>query len=300
LCNPINRNENTVIDELDQNTQKILKVLLGKVTHEAIQDIKNRNAANNIVKNFNKTCAPTSFDVFLEVLLKMSKKNNVPADLLLGLMTQESSGRCGSSNKEGDGSKSVGLFQLNTGTTTQNGTTTSKSCGDDKNSLLNPECLENPFQNLSEAIRVLKKKYKTVNNSYPDGGEIKFKDHTFDQRNSWRKAIAAYNGGEGYIFQAYRDIQKFNKEHGLNIDADNWEVRKIFMLRKALEDKSGRLLSKDKSFKYRRSEENTIGNLRYVEAIISSEKGDQTYNQASKWESYLNPAPITREVPSDK
>lgn len=276
-----NYNDHPSLQNLSYKVQRILYKLNDSIGLKAADDFLNRGDIDKIIENFQSTCQPVSFETFATYLKDEAKKHSIPADLLLGVMTQESSGKCSAIHHEANGTKSLGLFQLNTSTTKK------RFCKDSTESHVDINCLENPFTNLDEAIKVLKSKYKIVNDTLPQS-KANFEEMNGNQKDLWRKALSAYNGGEGYVLQAYSDIQKFNNKFKTEFNPHNWEIRKAFMLRSVIEEKGGYLYGEDENpkYKYKRNSKNTLRNLSYVEAITSVSQ-PEGYSQSMKWKEYL-------------
>jgi hypothetical protein len=273
-----------IVLKLNATTNNIIYSMLTSINLKAQDDITNRGTVSHIINNFNKTCDPTEFKNFFGQLKLKAQQNNIPVDILLGLMTQESSGKCMARHDEQNGTASIGLFQLNTGTSPI------KSCAVTPGVLINRSCLNNPYTNLEEAIRVLRQKFKRVNSVYPNKTHRDLVGQNKEGRDLWRKTLSAYNGGEGHVFQAYKDIEKFNSTYKTDLDPDAWEIRRIFMLRNAIEKRGGKILGPHIGQKYRRSTRNSLNNLSYVDSIIPSE--DSLYNQghSTRWSRYLDNA----------
>ncbi len=284
--NPTTKSEDELFETLPINTNKVLHELLKDVTKEANTDVKNRLATKDIIKNFNKTCRPYKFKSFYKMLKKKAKKNHIPVDFLLGVMTQESSGKCNRINPEDDTTASVGLFQINTESAKlklcSKSTRKIASAGATK-----ATCLENPVSNLNEAIRIFRNKFNIINDHYPKYYGPILNKYPEKQRNYWRKATSSYNGGSGYVSQAYKDIKEFNKQYETDLDQENWEIRKIFMLRRIVEKKGAKVFKKGFKAKNRRKNRHTLSNLTYVEAIMSNEREYSKKTQTSKWTNYV-------------
>lgn len=266
---------------IPKETLGLIAQVANKLDRSANEDTKNRGQTRHIINNFNKTCSPTKFSDYIKSVKGIAKKYKIPVDLLLGIMTQESAGRCDRSNKEFNGTYSAGLFQINTSSIKTKGV---RKCGNTNRAKISKYCLENPYVSLHQAAKILSAKYKSVNGSRPQSSNTKFSTLSLRKKDLWRKAIAAYNGGEGWVIKAYHAIKAFNKRYNENLDPHNWHVRKIFMLRNVIKSKGGKLLGSDYRTK-ERSNDNTLSNLTYVEAITNSRmRADQT----SKWSRYTN------------
>lgn len=271
-----------VVMKLNATTNNIIYSMLTSINLKTQDDITNRGTVSHIINNFDKTCDPTKFKNFYAQLKLKAMQNNIPVDILLGLMTQESSGKCMARHNEKNGTASIGLFQINTGSSSIN------SCTSTPGVLINRSCLNNPYTNLEEAIRVLRQKFKRVNSSYPNRTHRSLVGHNKKGRDLWRKTLSAYNGGEGHVFQGFKDIEKFNSIYKTDLDPDAWEIRRIFMLRNAIEKRGGKILGREIGQKYRRSTRNSLNNLSYVDSIIPNEDSLNGNGHSTRWSRYLD------------
>ncbi|HLE10006.1 MAG: hypothetical protein A2504_00850 [Bdellovibrionales bacterium RIFOXYD12_FULL_39_22] len=280
IC-PVEFIPNAASEKLARDVAEILAQK--NVERTKMATIRNYKEICLVANNYNSTCAPPPFEKFLQSLHEEAKFNGIPANLLLAMMTKESVGRCGATNDEDSGSKSLGLFQINTKTYNKRYCTNKA----------NPSCLTHPITNLKEAIKILVAKYKRVNDFYPraSDNEIEWKSLDPNKRNLWRKALAAYNGGEGYVFQAYNDLVSFNRKYQTNFDPDNWAHRKLFLFRMMLE-KNYQEWRFPNRYKYRRSSKNAISNLVFAETIAGEQDGDASLIGA--WE---NSSDCRKEAP---
>lgn len=205
------------------------------------------------IDNFNATCG-MSFEEFLPILKEESISKGIPPEIMLGIMSAESEGRCDAVNQDPNGTYSVGLFQINTAST-------KKNFGE----------LKDPVQNMRESIRILVDKYKKVNDGKSPKSKIAVRLMSEDEKTLWRKALSAYNGGEGHLFQSEKDLLAINKKYGLKLDPEDWQERKVFYFRKYLESNTSAKF--DNQYKYRRSTDNSIANIVYVESILDGKDG---------------------------
>lgn len=196
-----------------------------------------------------------------------AKTAGIPAEILLALMTQESSGKCFVLNSETDDTQSVGLFQINT-----KGSRFPRCTEAQKNQLRGvgaankleqgPRCLENPIVNLEEAIRIVKLNKSYLTRNPPKG----FDSKALNETDLWRLVASSYNGGARWALTAKEDLEKFNKVNGTNLNPHSWEDLRLFYLRSWL----GR--NDDKQFfettTARRSRKNSISNLAYAENLF--------------------------------
>jgi len=242
-------------------------------------DLKVQATIRNI--DVKKNCGPLSFNKIKEFITKETKLKNIPSNLMLGVMSQESTGKCFAINNEANGSASVGLFQINTGSSKIS------RCSADEMSRLwasseireIPKCLQNPYHNIKEATRIMKGKYKRVNDIEPKKSVVNstWSELSSQEKNLWKKAVSAYNGGEGGVFQAYYDLK------GLGIkNLDDWEQRRILIFRKELEKNGHRFSNKDR---YVKGTQSAMINVEYVDNILGRSVGEsKDISLMSRWE----------------
>lgn len=215
---------------------------------------------------FEKSCGFPITD-FANLVRKRAEQAGVPADILLSLMTQESSGRCFVLNSEADRTQSVGLFQIKSTNASYPRCTSQqkeilKSLGSSSRLASGPRCLENPLFNLEEAIRILKDK----RNSIVRGG---FDPQKMQDRDIWRLAVSSYNGGQKWVLEARDDLMRFNRIHGTQLDPHNWEDLRLFYFRSWLDPKRRQaMIGKPNSG---RSQANSVANLSYTENVVGRE-----------------------------
>ena len=254
-----------------------------------IREIINVNVRNvhqiyfsSMITNMCNTCQPANVKTFLEYLEKRAKKEKIPSSLLYGIMYQESSGKCNRQQLKGENSH--GLFQLNKDSTTElkecpnnrsvpkiNNNQMRIACMPDhylnknEGTDCNPNykhnfdknitCLNNPYCNLEEAIRVLNCRWVHINmtkcslpsyknkevckEKYKDGApkmpEKKWKDMSSEERNLWRYTIGAYNVLI-HLHKGQKDLLNLTKEElgktmGMNIDTINhYDLLKAYVV----------------------------------------------------------------------
>lgn len=222
-----------------------------------------------VEKKFRESCGfPMS--EFVNLVRKRTEETDVPTDILLSLMTQESSGRCFVLNSEADHSQSIGLFQIKSTNAsyprcTSEQKNTLKALGSVHRLATGPRCLENPLFNLEEAIRILKEK----RSSLVRGG---FDPEKMQGRDLWRLAVSSYNGGQKWALEARDDLLNFNKIHGTKLDPHNWEDLRLFYFRSWLDpQRRTAMIGKTNSG---RSQSNSVANLSYTENIVGRDMID--------------------------
>lgn len=260
-----------------------------------------------IEHSLRKSCG-LSLSAIAKEVKHQANAAGVPADILLSIMVQESSGRCNILNSETNDSQSVGLFQVNSKSSPYRRCTSGEKkwlYGKSIEQLrTGPACLENPVVNLYESIRILKAKANLLTKpriTLISASGTKETYEGFDPRlmkNSdgtwsddlWRLAVSAYNGGERWVLRAKSDLTTFNQKHGSRLRADNWEDLRVFYLRRYLDRTQN---GHDVYFGNRRtgrSEENSINNLAYAENIVPSRSttGQSASSSMRKaWAAYL-------------
>lgn len=224
---------------------------------------RTRNDLRHVYDNFRKSCG---FDLgqFIPIIKSRAEQAGVPSELLLSLMTQESSGRCYVLNSETDSTQSVGLFQINSvhkqfPRCTSEQKNILRSLGSANRLATGPRCLENPIVNLDEAIRVLNASKSFLVSRGFDESKLSSED-------LWRLTVSAYNGGPRWVLEAKKDLDLFNAKHGTSLSAHKWEDLRIFYMRE--------WLGRDQKIKNLgravegRSRANSIANLSYAENIV--------------------------------
>ena len=245
-------------------------------------------------------------------------RNDIPPEILLAIASQESDGRCNVTGDIGSSSQSRGLFQINDNSAKNqylNDCPTCRSidCG---SSEYCPTCnpsihcgsptkceIYNSIINLREGIRILKQKYQGVNDgSSPvefqctderNNRKAKWKNLKREERDRWRKSVAAYNGGEGYVFYAYRDMKNcgFSEE-----ETQVWELRRLFFFRRYFDEKNTHCGASESN---RRSIDNTISNIAYTEAILGRDIENGLPSIVDYWASYLNENNLRKNCPNN-
>jgi hypothetical protein len=239
--------------------------------------VQSSEAVSSLPSRFQRSCGISITD-FSREIQRRAEYAGVPADILLTLMVKESAGACWAIKDETNGTKSLGLFQINTGSTRYPRCTLAQKDELKKMSIAQmykgPGCVENPVVNLHEAIRILSAKTQALTRSQAPTGfdEKRLKDRDGKwNRNMWRLAVAAYNGGERWVLKAKQDLETFAQKHGETLDAHNWEDLRIFFMRSHLD----RFQNGQRMYFGGRSANRNIGaskmNLAYTETIIPRE-----------------------------
>jgi hypothetical protein len=222
----------------------------------------------NMYSNFQKSCGLPLLE-FTSAVKERAKSAGVPPEILLSLMTQESSGKCYALNSERDTTQSVGLFQINSASSRYPRCTNAqknilKNLGHASRLSQGPRCLENPLVNLDESIRILKDKRRTLTS-----GKNGFDETRLSETDAWRLAVSAYNGGPRWVLEAKKDLEKFNAKNGTELSPYNWEDLRLFYLRMWLNRNQQN--SNFGSMANGRSRQNSIINLAYAENVMGRE-----------------------------
>ena len=198
-----------------------------------------------VIRDICRSCGVDAKN-FFQYIRDRAKEEGIPSEVLFALVMRESNGNC---KAGGDGGKSVGLFQLNTGNSTclegckagalegvseikmrsvcekgkyheKYGKPGVDPCPGTPSSSDPKICLNNPYCNFEEAFHLLidqkwgignnKETYKPTNK--------KWENMKAEERNKWRNAIVAYNGIE-YIQRAENSAENL-----MNIQWQNMNV----------------------------------------------------------------------------
>ncbi len=251
-----------------------------------------------VIANFEATCKGVNFQDYKLFLKAEAEKSNVPLEVMLGIMTQESSGRCLAVDK---GHANFGAFQINIGSkkaslelcTEAQRSRLAIATLDEMKSNSGLQCLENPVVNAREGIRIYLEKFKSSNKTQPPSLK-QWSQYTAQERDDIRRAIAGYNGGQTHVNRAISDFQKFRDAHAPDLDVNSFELQRIFFFRELL-----------KEHKYVASYENARTNLRstenlaYTESITGRDNADSQGQSSfiASWEAllYRNPVPVAQK-----
>jgi len=276
-----------------------IETILKENNKEAILKSQEIDRAKHLqARNFETKCTKGqySFSQFESVMDEAVSTSGIPGlkvDILRRLMYNESAQKACESigDIESDGSKSVGLFQVNTKSSSVRSCSKSEFNKIKRLSLRDLKlrgspsgdlhCLQNPIVNLEEAIKVLKKKARLLGNSRIKtryyGWQKGFSKH-FMQNNPQAifLIISSYNGGQTWPILAKHDLEIFNQKHGTTYNPEKWEDLRLFYMRRWLNREQ-----REKAFGYKkggkdiglaskqgRTKDNTLLNLRYVESTL--------------------------------
>lgn len=264
--------------------------LLEKVDSTSDYYISTKNNIGAIKANFESSCKGVSFEDYKDFLEVESKKAHIPTEIMLGIMTQESSGLCLPVDSNGN----YGLFQINK----PSGSTKKSICTEEQRSIIataslskmktdaSIQCLENPVLNAKEGIRILIEKYRSSNKKSPPNSDVAWSKRSISDRDDWRRATAGYNGGQGHVNRATTDMKAFRDKYASDLDVNSFELQQIFFFREVLKH-NGYVPNHASA----RSDRITMKNLAYTRAITGNDSGNQkdTHSFISLWEQDLYP-----------
>jgi hypothetical protein len=274
-------------------TQKIRQTLGSQLlklknTSNTLQRSKHSgDGFDAIAKNFERTCFGLKFDDFVNYIQKSTPEKNIPSEVMLGIMTQESAGICHALGDKRASSKSVGLFQLNTGTVTH-----IDPCTRSQLQALNGKsieqmaserslrCLQNPAVNLQAGMDVFLNKYREVNKTLPASST--WETMSLTEKDNFRKALSAYNGGALWVNIAQSDIRYAKDKFDIDLKND-WETMRLFMFRHRLRENGYVGKNKTRATKWE------LSNVAYVDAILGRGTGKESQKGfTDQWQIALN------------
>lgn len=200
-----------------------LKKYLRKVSSKAQSRIANKisgasdtitkicspeKSLEDIIGHFEETCPPPykkNFKKFFEKAYCESCKKGIPPEIMMAMMSIESSGKCSAvSNTTHE--RSAGLFQINAKVhkcRDQTGTVYEEGASD------NLQCLKDPINNLNTSIDIFLDRYSRVNPTALEESQCKsWLDITdIKERDAWRRAVSAYNSGPGWVTRAIESVR---------------------------------------------------------------------------------------------
>ena len=231
-----------------------------------------------VIQNFEKTCGQ-DFDSFFSKLYCKACGQGIPPELMLAMMTIESSGRCHSAN-DTDHETSLGLFQINADI---------HSCRKHpQRSPANRQCLMDINHNTHYGLQIILESYRLTNGTLPPvpqkGSCEEWTYFDAPHRDRWRRAVSAYNGGHVYMSRAAQAVKRAltNAPH-----PPHWEELRVYsfatkLARRAEGRRGGRAFS------------NTISNIAHTEAVLGREVKGSPPGVVEFWEQYRKnktPAP---------
>ena len=281
------------------------------------------NPLGYLISTFNHpdSQCPIEFEEFYPAAYCESCKRSIPPELMLALMSIESSAKC-QAEASTELENSLGLFQINV---TVHGCTDRSGIKHPKNTDGAKECLRNPINNLIKSVGELAKNYESVNpKQRSTKGCQPWSSMEPEEKDRWRKATASYNSGAGWLIRAIKSVKidytsiekdgdyytkmtgthdgsKFDKAKqeyitDKKLDPSWEEMRHYFFTEKLLQNPSLRLSEAEvKAMKEVEREEDlsgrqlvlTLSNVAYVESILGRNE-DQSYpGMVDIWEQYI-------------
>ena len=224
--------------------------------------------AETAASRFERSCGMRIEDFVSSLRNEISRstlRSTVPTALtstmMLGLMTQETTGNC---NASGDHGTSSGLFQVNT-----------------RSSGYSRDQLRNPVTNARAALNNLEAKHQALSR------EFDFSKMTEDDR--LRLLVSAYNGGERWVTRAKDDLLQFNRQQGASLNPNSWEHLRIFYFRRHLNAGNERQAFGTVRGGDQRSTKNALSNLAYTENLIPRTEGSvQGLTLQDAWHRRIN------------
>ena len=302
------------------NTQNFLSSLrknLGHVFQASGKktDLSSENAVTKIcspdqtikkhIEKFEATCPNYNYSggfkkFFKEHLCKSCKKG-IPIELMMAMMSIESRGNCQATNKNRN-EHSAGLLQVNAN---------EHKCrsGYTVRTEENVTCLKNLNNNWNKATSILSDKFCATNGGIESSGYAKagascsnwLKDTVrgdsptcpsantswlsmgADKREAFRRAVSAYNGGEGHTLEAlfygrvakqYPQGYRSEKKWRYGKEKASWEELRAFYFISRFKYGKGRGLNE------------TLGNLAHTEAVLGREVKDSPPGMIEIWSQY--------------
>ncbi len=250
---------------------KAIESFLTKVDQE-VKKYDRYKFFTHLVNTFCKKCYQADLNEFVNYVERRSREANIPSEIFFSIMLRESGGNC--DLKSPGAENSYGLFQMNI----ESKSTFLRTCNEGElqnlgnenlktpcengnypnnsdKQIKNKACLNNPYCNFEESLRLLQEKWNLANKG--SGGrkltrpKKSWTEMNAKERNLWRNAVISYNG-RGYLAPAEKEMKKRGL---LNLPLNNWELKRLFFLGSGSK-KKGR-----------------IWNLAYVERITGREVG---------------------------
>ena len=275
------KNIKTLMNQMNQVKTATVTKVDGKLVsaHSVVDKIcAPEKSLSNIISDFEKTCEPDNdFKKFFKHLYCKSCNRGVPPEIMLSMMSIESKGDCSGQRINLPNEASSGLFQVNAINEEDN----THQCTDYKTGKVYKsysneklQCFKNPFNSFDSGLKVIEAKYRSVNGYKVSPGEKFCEKPTSEwlsmgltQQDKWRKAVSAYNGGEGYVRKADKRINP-NK-------SSSWEAIRIeFFYRKLIEGKGRRI-------------DNTRLNIAHTEAVLGRNFKGASTSMVDVWSQYI-------------
>ena len=263
-----------------KSTGKVNSQILGSLSGDGTNQICSpTDKLEAIIGNFEGTCPPYNqegrgFKRFFGEYLCKSCEKGVPIELMMGMMSIESGGRCTARNT--DGEKSAGLFQVDSN---------QHSCkrGYKKKTNRNTNCLADIHNNWNKSTEILSDFYKGSNGQNIKKPCKNWIDMDSKDRDAFRRAVAGYNGGYWFLnsIRAAKNNNLGDKsKYGITSykhDKSTWEEMRSFYFIQHIHQ--------DKRFT-RRKLSNDLSNLAHTEAILGREVKNSAPGMIEIWSQY--------------
>ncbi|MCB0422245.1 MAG: hypothetical protein KDD61_14705 [Bdellovibrionales bacterium] len=267
LCNDC-RKTSSGLERLQSHLPKTLDSL-SKKTDKSLKDIEYGKL--RLPSRFKKSCG-FPFAEFESYMDRQLSHDLDLSRLLKQVMVKESHGKCWAENPEGAKPNSIGLFQINLGSTDY------LKCSPKQKQRLRSmtfqqmvanrdgsvSCLENPAINFSEAVRIFKEKESMLFGNGRRKGPFDSSKMTPDER--LRMILSAYNGGQKWVMRAKQDLLEYKQKMGGGADFNKWEDLRLFYLRRALNAQEQ--VEMFGRYKQGRAIKYAVSNLIYAETLI--------------------------------
>ena len=252
-----------------------------------------------IISNFKDTCKPNNFKNFFPELYCQSCQAGVPPEVMLAKMTIESTGRCNAELSDGTES-SLGLFQVNSkehkcqkedGSFHRKGTPGNKRCFFEfKNNIrYGIEIFKDYHQKVNPSQWVEHSKNAVCSTEWPH--------LDIQQRDSWRRAVSAYNGGPVWIDRAIQSVENVKSDVGKTrlyrkkrkvagasrLSDAPWTNLRSYYFKERFFSASGKQLQGESG----RSLQCTISNIAHTEAVLGSEVEGSPLGAVEYWDQYI-------------
>ena len=299
---------NQQLEKVSQRSQSIFNNKTPSKLKTPIEKICHPNKSLNVIinRNFRKTCSRfyKDFKSFAQKVHCDACEKGIPPEVMMAIMSVETDGRCNAESEvKNEEEHSVGLFQINATVTPCHDHKTNIT--HEKNTPANVRCFKDANNNLSKAIEKLADHYNAVN-PYPINKSKcpSWQGMTPKERDTWRRGVAAYNSGPGWITRAIHSVrdrrtstntrylygqhakQKSRKKY--REDPASWEHTRIYSFVEKLSPGNKKEHQADlDNKKTGRPLNRTVGNIAYTEAALGREVEGSQRGLVEIWTQYL-------------
>ena len=283
-------------------TSKRKKIITGKqvLRGNSTQEICDPNSSlKAIIDNFERTCPKpyNNFKAFAEKTQCEFCKKGVPPEIMMSIVSIESTGKCPAHNKSGE--DSVGLCQVNS---------EEHKCKDlkgriySKGTSANQQCLKNPINSCSKGADILTTFYKGVNDKGPNPSACNksWLDMNVTKKDAWRRSVSSYNSGSSWVTRAIKSVRNsrtltdtkylIKKNHTkYRTDKMSWEkLRVAYFVEKLAQGVQSTAACGDRNVTGKgtgRRISCTIFNLAHTEAVLG--RNNSTPSMVDIWALYF-------------